>query len=107
MKTLQRKIMRGIYYAYFLRLVSLPGVVQGFMMLGSLIVLTYFVSLGNVIHNFSQVQVSHIGTFFYNAVRNTEAWTLLLVGLFVFSLLSLRISFSPREESAYALQHSA
>lgn len=106
MNSLQRKIMRGIYYAYFLRLASLPGVWQGFVMLGSLIVLTYFVSLGNVIHNLSQVQVSYAGTFFYNAVRNTEAWTLLLVGIFVFCLLSLRISFSPRKESAYALQHT-
>ncbi len=96
MKTLQRKIMRGIYYAYALRLVSLPGVIQGFVMLGVLIALTRFVSIGNVIQNFSNVKISHIDNFVYNAVSNTEAWTLLLIGVFVFMALSLRISFTPR-----------
>lgn len=99
MKTLQRKIMRGIYYAYFLRLISLPGVLQGFVMLGIMIALTRFVSLGNVIQNFSNIEVSQIGVFIYNAVRTTEVWTLLLVGLFVFLSLSLRISFLPRQKA--------
>ena len=94
--------MRGIYYAYFLRLVSLPGVLQGFVMLGVLIILTRFVSLGNVIQNLSNIEVSHFGTFFFNAVRNTEAWTLLLVGILVFLSLSLRISLIPRDASSYS-----
>ncbi len=104
MKTLQRKIMRGIYYAYALRLVSLPGVLQGFVMLGIMIALTRFVSLGNVIQNFLQAEWSHVGTFFYNAVSTTELWTLLLIGIFVFLTLSLRISFVPqkREQLAFA-----
>ena len=96
MKTLQRKIMRGIYYAYFLRLISLPGVLQGFVMLGVLIALTHFVSLGNVINNFMHIEVNHIGVFLYNAVRTTEIWTLLLIGLLVFLTLSLRISLVPK-----------
>lgn len=96
MKTLQRKIMRGIYYAYFLRLVSLPGVLQGFVMLGVLIMLTRFVSLGNVIQNFSNIEMTHVDTFAFNAIRTTEVWTLLLIGLFVFLSLSLRISLVPK-----------
>lgn len=98
MKQLQRKIMRGIYYAYFLRLVSLPGVLQGFVMLAVLIMLTRFVSLGHVVSNFEQIEMSQVGTFVYNAVRTTELWTLLLVGLFVFLALSIRISLVPRRE---------
>jgi hypothetical protein len=106
MKTLQRKIMRGIYVAYFLRLVSLPGVLQGFVMLGVLIVLTRFVSLGNVIQNLSNIELSHIGVFFYNAVRTTEVWTLLLIGVFVFLSLSLRITLIPRRTAQYAFSRS-
>ncbi len=102
MKTLQRKIMRGIYYAYALRLVSLPGVLQGFVMLGVLIVLTRFVSPGHVIQNLSHIELSHIGTFVYNAVRTTEMWTLLLVGILVFLSLSLRISLIPHKEGRYS-----
>ena len=104
MNTLRRKIMRGIYYAYILRLVSLPGVLQGFVMLGILIALTHFVSIGNVIQNLSHVEVGRVGQFLYNAVRTTEIWTLLLVGLFVFLSLSLRISFVPKHKAnAYSL----
>jgi hypothetical protein len=102
MKTLQRKIMRGIYYAYALRLVSLPGVLQGFVMLGVLIALTYFVSLPHVIANLSHIEMSHVGTFVYNAVRTTELWTLLLIGLFVFLSLSLRISLVPKHQDQYS-----
>jgi uncharacterized BrkB/YihY/UPF0761 family membrane protein len=98
MKTLQRKIMRGIYYAYALRLISLPGVLQGFVMLGALIVLTHFVSIGNVIQNLSHVEVGSIGTFAYNAVRTTEVWTLLLIGVLVFLSLSLRFSLVPKRK---------
>lgn len=98
MKTLQRKIMRGIYYAYFLRLVSLPGVLQGFVMLAVLIALTHFVSIGHVVQNFKVSGVNHIDVFLYNAVRNTELWTLVLIGLFVLLLLSLRVSLLPKHK---------
>ncbi len=98
MKTLQQKIMRGIYYAYALRLITLKGVWQGFAMLAIIIALTRFVSIGNVLSNLQGIEASHFGTFVYNAVRTTEVWTLLLIGLFVFCLLSLRISIAPRQE---------
>ncbi len=99
MRTLQQKIMRRIYYAYTLRLATTPGVVHGFLMLALLIGLTYFVSIGNVIQNLLNIQVGHMGAFFYNALTNTEAWTLLILGGFIFALLSLRFSVSPRKAS--------
>ena len=102
MKRLQKKIMRGIYYAYAIRLMTLPGVLQGFVMLASLIALSYFVSIGNVIKNLSIIEMGHVGTFVYNAVRTTEIWTLLLIGVFVFSLLSLRITLTPKDREAYS-----
>ncbi len=102
MKTLQKKIMRGIYYAYAIRLATIPGLWQGFVMLGIMIALTRFVSLGNVLNNFSQIEMSNVGTFVYNAVRTTEVWTLLLIGIFVFLSLSLRFTLTPRHESTYA-----
>lgn len=87
---LHKKIMRRIYYAYALRLVTLPGVPQGFLTLGSLIALTYFVSIGNVIQNMETVGLGGLGQFAYSAVTNTEAWTLLILGVMIFSLLSFR-----------------
>lgn len=87
---LQKRIMRRIYYAYAIRTITLPGVPQGFFMLGALIALTYFVSLRNVLQNFMNIPVGDVGQFFYNAVTNTEAWTLLFLGVIIFSLFSFR-----------------
>ena len=100
---LHNTIMRRIYYAYAIRLVTMPGVLQGFVMLGALIALTYFVSIGNVVQNFLNIPVRDIGTFLYNAVATTEAWTLLLVGVFIYAALSFRFKILPmRGTHSYA-----
>jgi hypothetical protein len=59
-------------------------------MLGALIALTYFVSLGNVIQNMEQVGMGGLSHFAYSAITNTEAWTLLIIGGMVFVALSFR-----------------
>jgi hypothetical protein len=92
MKALQRKIMRGIYYAYALRLATLPGVWQAFFMLGIMAALTRFVSVGDVLRNIAHVEVGMLVTYLYSAARSTEIWTLVLLGLFVYCLYSLQAS---------------
>lgn len=99
MKTLQRKIMRRIYYAYGLRILAQPVLMHGFFMLAMLIALTYFVSIGNVIHNMMSIEMSRLDTFFYNAVTNTEAWTLLILGMFIFAAFSLRFTILPMKRT--------
>jgi hypothetical protein len=99
MNTLQRKIMRGIYYAYALRLISLPGIWQGFFMLGIVAALSRFVSPGNVFHNLLQVRVGELGNFLYESFLGTESWTLILGVLFVICFFSLRASFTPRSHT--------
>jgi len=94
MKNLQKKIMRGIYVAYLLRLISLPGVWQGFAMLGVMIVLTHFISLGNVLSNLRGIEPAHFGRFLYNAISTTEIWTFIFIGAFVFLSLSFRITIT-------------
>ena len=84
--------MRRIYYAYALHFVGRPGVLQGALMFTALVALTRFVSLGNVLTNLMGVEVGHVGTFFYNAVMTTEAWTLLLLGIFIYSAFSFRFT---------------
>ncbi len=91
---LHKKIMRRVYYAYAIRLATLPGVLHGFLMLGALIALTYFVSLGNVIQNIEIVGLSGVGRLAYSAITNTEAWTLLIIGFMVFAALSFRFKVS-------------
>jgi hypothetical protein len=74
-------------------------------MLGIMIALTRFVSLANVLNNLSQIELTHVDTFAYNAVRTTELWTLLLIGTFVFLSLSLRITLIPQKQEQYSLSH--
>ncbi len=92
--------MRRVYYAYALRTMTLPGVPQGFLLLALLIALTYFVSIGNVIQNMMTVaSVKGFEQFTYNAITNTEAWTLLILGFMIFSLFSFRFTIkTPRVE---------
>lgn len=90
--------MRRVYYTYLLRLVSTRGVFRGFFMLGLLIALSYFVSLGNVIANVMQVQVGHLGNYFVDAISKTEVWTLLILGIFIYSLFSFRFKRGEAEE---------
>lgn len=93
--------MRRVYYAYAIRLVTNPSVVYGFLMLGTMIALTYFVSLGNVLHNLSEAPVRYVGVFFYNAIANTEAWTLLLIGIFIYALFAFRFRVARVQPLAY------
>lgn len=95
-KELQKKIMRRVYYAYALRIVTNRIILHGFFMMALLIMLTYFVSIGNVLNNMMEIETSRLGMYFYHAVTNTEAWTLLLIGAFIMAFLSLRLSLSPK-----------
>lgn len=88
--TLHRTIMRRVYYAYFIRLITMPGVARGFVMVAALIGLTRFVSIRNVLVNLSHVEVGQVGTFFYNAVMHTHFMTLVLLGVIIYCLLSVR-----------------
>jgi hypothetical protein len=101
MYKLQRKIMRAIYYAYVIRVACTPGVWQGITMMVCIIALTYFVSIKNVLSNMSHIEISSIGVFMYNALRTTEVWTFLLVGIFVYALLSFRISIVSSPQDIY------
>jgi hypothetical protein len=99
---LHKRVIRRVYYAYALRVMTLPGVPQGFLTLFALIGLTYFVSIGNVIQNMMTVaSVKGFEQFAYNAITNTEAWTLLIIGFMIFSLFSFRFTFKTPRFEAY------
>lgn len=102
MQKLQNTIMRGIYYAYAIRLMTLPGVWQSFLMLGIIAALTRLVSLGDVFHNLLGVRIGELHSWLYGTMRGTESWTVLLVALFAFCLFSMRNSFARYSIRRYA-----
>lgn len=91
--------MRGIYYAYALRLISLPGIWQSFFLLGIVAALSRFVSPGNVFHNMLEVRVGELGNFLYSSFLGTEGWTLVLGALFVLCLFSIHTSITTRSHT--------
>lgn len=93
--TLKKKIMRNVYYTYALRRLWQPVLFHGFALFVLMLLLTSYVSIGNVLQNMMHVGIGELGTFLVNAVTNTEAWTLFIIGLCIFFALSLRFSLSP------------
>jgi hypothetical protein len=103
---LQKKIMRRIYYSFAVETVSNPVLLLGFFMLGLLIVLTYFVSIDHVVLNLVHGGFGHMGAFLVHAVQKTEIWTLLILGLLIFSAFSIRwnVTRSPERTPNWAHQ---
>lgn len=93
--SLHNKIMRRIYYTFALRIVLQPTLLLGFLMLGMMIVLTYFVSIGNVIHNLLSLDAGNISEFVLRAFLHTEIWTLIVLGLLIFTAFSFRFTLAP------------
>lgn len=90
-KKVYNSIMRRVYYAYSLRVLSNPTLLHGIGMFAVLLVLTRFVSPQHVLQNIAEIPVGNLGTYFYSAVAHTELWTLLLLGIFIFMLFSFRV----------------
>ncbi len=98
---LQHTIMRRVYYVYALRVLTMPGLAQGFVMFCALLALTHFVSLGNVLNNLMYVEVGRLHQFFYNAAVTTEEWTFFLLGILIFSALSFRFKIRSHVETPH------
>lgn len=89
-KQLNRNIMRRVYYAYTLRIITDPLRVYGFIMGISLIFMMQFVSVPSIINNLMQIEVGAVPHYAYNAFTTTESWTLVFLGVIIFAALSLR-----------------
>jgi len=88
---LKKEIMRRVYFAYSLRVITMPAVTHGAVFVVSLFLMTYFVSFADVFKNIMHVEVASVIPYIFASLLNTEIWTLVLMGVAIFSLLSLRI----------------
>ena len=80
-------------------MIAQPTLLLGFFMLAMLIALTHFVSIGNVIHNMLSVHATNLSTYIVHAILNTEAWTLVIIGVLIFSAFSLRFTLAPMKRN--------
>lgn len=98
--TIQKNIMRRVYYAYALRMLAHPITRHGALLLVCFALLTRFVSFPNVFHNMLERKLGEVHIFLFESVMSTEIWTLLLFAAIMVALVSLtrEMSFARARE---------
>lgn len=97
---LQKKIMRRVYYAFALRMGTQPVVLYTVMLIASMYGLSRVTHVASIINNIRTVQVGSLDNYIFNTFMHTEFWTLALVGLIFFSLISIKLSLKPRQSTS-------
>jgi hypothetical protein len=91
-KRIKNSIMRSIYRLYAMRVMTHPATTQVGLLGVSVLVLLNLVSVGDVLHNIMTTPVGAVPRFLIMAVQGTDAIVLVLLGLIIFSALSLRFT---------------
>ena len=86
---LQKKIMRRVYYAFWLRKLKHPFVTHGAILAVSYILLTRVVSVPDVWRNLMEVEVGKVASYLLSALVNSEAATWVLLALMSATIVSM------------------
>ncbi|MFM2381568.1 MAG: hypothetical protein RLZZ76_335 [Candidatus Parcubacteria bacterium] len=89
---LTRKIMRRVYYAFALRLITHKLVLSTVFLVLSVYGLSVMVHVASIFDNLRRVQVGRLDNYIANAFLHTDVLTLIFFGLVVFSLLSFNFT---------------
>ncbi len=89
MAELSKKIMRRVYYAFFLRQVTHPVFLHAALLLISLFALSRVVSVPDVLANLMQVKVGEVLQFFLGALLNTGTLTIVWLAIIIVTVASL------------------
>lgn len=87
---LQKKIMRRVYYAFAIRLTTHTITKHVVVLLVAGVLLARLVHVAAVYRNVASVRVGELGSYVFKAVVNADTATLMVLGLIIFTLLSLR-----------------
>ncbi len=91
MTKLGKKIMRRVYYAFFLRGVTHPLSVHAAVILVGIFALSRAVSIPNIWANLMQVKVGEMADFFLGALSNTQFVVILWLAVVALAFLSLTL----------------
>lgn len=92
MTKLGNKIMRRVYYAFFLRLVTHPVSVHSLIIATSLLALSQAVSIPSIWHNLMSIKVGEVMSYLLGAFVNTQFAVQILSSVFIAALISLLVS---------------
>lgn len=97
---LQKKIMRRVYYAFALRMSTQPVVLYTVLLIASIYGLSRVTHVASIINNIRNVQVGNLDNYIFSTLMHAEFWTLALIGLIFFSLISIKLSLKPHRPTS-------
>ncbi len=89
---LQRRIMRRVYYAFGIKVLTHKVTLHAFVFTLGLYGLGVMVHVASFMNNLKATQLQNIDNFMFNALTHTDVYTLLFVGIVIFSVLSFNFS---------------
>ncbi len=89
--TLQKRIMRRVYYTFAVRIATHPIVTHTVVLSLSVVIFAKLVHVAAVYRNVTQVQVGELAGYFVRVISHADTATLLVTGLMLATLLSLRL----------------
>ena len=107
MNQLRKNIMRRVYYAFCLRLLSHPLAVHGAIIAVGIFALSQVVSIPSVWANLMQVKVGEVVGFFLGALSNTQFVVLLLLAVIMAATLSLTVNLFRNRRFDMAMEREA
>ena len=92
MKQLQQKIMRRVYYSFAINALTSRLFIHTVLLAVGLYGVKVMVHVASFIKNLQSVQVGSVDSFLLNAFAHTDLFTLLSVGIVLFTLISFNYS---------------
>lgn len=89
---LTKRIMRRVYYAFAIRLITHKLILSTVFLVLSVYGLSVMVHVASIFENLRRVQVGRLDNYIANAFLHTDVVTLIFLGLVIFSLLSFNYS---------------
>ena len=107
--SLQRRIMRRVWYSYGLSVLVSRAAVRGFALGFSAVLFVKLVSVPSVLSNILAVEVGAVPEYVWQAVlqsiKSGEILQLIMLGVVIFSLLSFRINLRSTMTDGHGMQH--
>ena len=107
--SLQRRIMRRVWYSYGLSVLVSRATVRGFALGFSAVLFVKLVSVPSVLSNILAVEVGAVPGYVWQAVlqsiQSGEILQLIMLGVVIFSLLSFRINLRSTMAEGQEMQH--
>jgi hypothetical protein len=107
-RSLQARIMRRVWYSYFIRTLFCPATLRGMVLGSSAVLFIQLVSVHNIVLNLLSVEVGAVPSYIWqvlaSAFASGEFLKLVTLGVIVFSLLTFRFSLKGRSVTTRIMQ---